>query len=411
MIDRVAIDSLFPVDLPEPDYWEAKYPARDIPEGAKVTRFAPSPTGSLHIGGVYTATIAKAVAQYSGGSYFVRIEDTDQSREVAGAAEQFPRALAYFRIESDETDSNSGWGPYRQSARAAIYLTYVRELLHRGRAYLCFCTKQELAMISDEQTAAKIPTGYYGEWARWRDAPAERVLAELSEGTPYVVRFRSPEVTGRVRYQDGIRGWIEQDDNRNDAVILKTSATEPRLPTYHLAHAVDDHLMRVNEVIRAEEWISSVPLHHQLFDALGFERLPYSHVAPLMKMAGSSKRKLSKRKDTEASVDFYIEAGYPADAALFYLRGLANGRLAELPISQALAEPIRLEECGVAGPLVDMVKLADISRDYIAQLDSGVLADEIAHWARTYDHELASVIESERDLMIRALDVRASGSG
>ncbi|HEY3906005.1 MAG TPA: glutamate--tRNA ligase family protein, partial [Streptosporangiaceae bacterium] len=143
---------------------------------------------------------------------------------------------------------------------------------------------------------------------------------------------------------------------------MKTSATEPRLPTYHLAHAVDDHLMRVNEVIRAEEWISSVPLHHQLFDALGFDRLPYSHVAPLMKMAGNSKRKLSKRKDTEASVDFYIEVGFPADAALFYLRGLANGRLAELPITQALAEPIRLEECGVSGPLVDMVKLADISR-------------------------------------------------
>jgi glutamyl-tRNA synthetase len=220
MIDRVTIDSLFPVDLPEPDYWEAKYPARDIPEGAKVTRFAPSPTGSLHIGGVYTATIAKAVAQYSGGSYFVRIEDTDQSREVAGAAEQFPRALAYFRVESDETDGNSMWGPYRQSARAAIYLTYVRELLRRDRAYLCFCTKQELAVISDEQTAAKIPTGYYGEWARWRDAPAERVMAELSAGTPYVVRFRSPESTGRVRYHDGIRGWIEHDDNRNDAVIL-----------------------------------------------------------------------------------------------------------------------------------------------------------------------------------------------
>jgi len=246
-----------------------------------VTRFAASPTGFVHIGGVYAATIAKAVAQHSGGSCFVRIEDTDQNREVVGAEQQFARAFAYFGIESEETDENSQCGPYRQSARAAIYVTYVRELLRRGRAYLCFCTKQELwAAISEEQTAAKVPTGHYGKWARWRDAPTERVMAELSVRTPYVVRFRSPEGAGRVRYQDGIRGWIEQGDNRNDVCHPENIGRGASAPDVPSAHAVDDHLMRVNKVIRGEEWISSVPLHHQLFDALGFPRLQYSHIAP-----------------------------------------------------------------------------------------------------------------------------------
>jgi glutamyl-tRNA synthetase len=408
MLDRALVDSLFPADLPDPAHWEWHYPPRELPEGAQVTRFAPSPTGFVHIGGVYTAMIAKDVAHRSGGTYFVRVEDTDQSREVAGVADQFERAFHYFGIESDEP-ADAPWGPYLQSARERIYLSYVRELMRRGDAYPCFCTREELAEITKRQQATKVPTGYYGSWARWRDADPDEVAAKLRGGEPYVVRFRSPGVEGRVSFVDAIRGRLEHEANRNDVVILKTSASSPRLPTYHFAHAVDEHLMRVTLVIRGEEWISSVPLHLQLFDALGFEPPTYAHIAPLMKTEGGAKRKLSKRKDPEASVDFYLDAGYPAPAVLYYLRGLANGRLAELPLEQALAEPIRLRECGVAGPLVDMVKLADISADHIATLPGPVVLDAVSDWARERDPELVEVIATNRELAERAVDVERVG--
>lgn len=404
MLDRALIDSLFPADLPDPAHWEAHYPARDLPEGARVTRFAPSPTGFVHIGGVYTATIAKDVAHGSGGVYFVRIEDTDQSREVEGVAAQFDRAFEYFGIASDES-ADAPWGPYLQSKRERVYLSYVRELMRQDLAYPCFCTREELAEMTKRQQATKIPTGYYGRWARWRDADPDEVAAKLAAGDDYVVRFRSPGTEGRVSFVDAIRGRLEHEANRNDVVILKSVTQSPRLPTYHLAHAVDEHLMRVNLVVRGEEWISSVPLHLQLFAALGFEPPTYAHVAPLMKTDGGSRRKLSKRKDPEASVDFYVDAGYPAPAVLYYLRGLANGRLAELPLEQALTEPIRLEDCGVAGPLVDMVKLADISGDHVATLSGPTVLDAVADWAAERDPELVQVIANNRELAERAIDV------
>jgi glutamyl-tRNA synthetase len=212
-----------------------------------------------------------------------------------------------------------------------------------------------------------------------------------------------------VSFTDAIRGELTLDDNRNDAVILKSSDSEPRLPTYHFAHAVDDHLMRVTLVIRGEEWISSVPLHLQLFDALGFPRVRYAHVALLMKQDGGSRRKLSKRKDPEASVSFYIEQGFPAPAVQYYLRGLANGRLAEMPLDQALAEPIRLSEMGTAGPLVDMVKLDDICADYIATLPGEQILDEVITWARRYDPDLVPILEAERPLALRALAIEREG--
>ncbi|MCP2163438.1 glutamate--tRNA ligase [Goodfellowiella coeruleoviolacea] len=410
MSDRATIDALFPADLPEPGHWEQRYPPRQLPEGAKVTRIGPSPTGFMHIGGIYVGMIDRDVAHRSGGTYLVRVEDTDQTREVEGAVEQFERAFDYFAIQPDEAEGTGAYGPYHQSRRSEIYLTYVRELLRQGKAYLCFATKEELAEITAKQQAAKLPTGYYGRWAIWRDAPAEEVQARLAAGDPYVVRFRSPGQPGeRVRFTDAIRGELEHDANRNDAVILKSSDQEPRLPTYHFAHAVDDHLMRVNLVIRGEEWISSVPLHLQLFDALGFERIEYAHIAPLMKQAGGGKRKLSKRKDPEASVDFYVEAGYPAEAVQYYLRGLANGRLAELPLRQALDEPINLAECGVAGPLVDLVKLEDISADHIATLSGETVLAAVRAWADRYDQELGQVLDAERELALRALAVEREG--
>ena len=410
MLSQHLIDSLFPPDLPDPELWERRYPPRELPAGAEVTRFSPSPTGFLHIGGVYVATVDVDVARHSGGRYLVRLEDTDRARVTEGAAEQFAEAFAYFSIVPDEDDQTGRYGPYAQSGRAETYLTYVRELLRRGQAYPCFATKQDLEEIAARQRAAGALPGYYGTWAIWRDAPEEQVAERLAAGDSYVVRFRSPGAAGaRVTFTDAIRGELTLDDNRNDAVILKSSDSEPRLPTYHFAHAVDDHLMRVTLVIRGEEWISSVPLHLQLFDALGFPRVRYAHVALLMKQDGGSRRKLSKRRDPEASVTFYIEQGFPAPAVQYYLRGLANGRLAEMPLDQALAEPIRLSEMGTAGPLVDMVKLDDICADYVATLPGEQILDEVITWARRYDPDLVPILEAERPLALRALAIEREG--
>ena len=412
MLSVELIDSLFPADLPSPAHWEARYPARTLPAGAEVTRFAPSPTGWLHIGGIFTAGVNQDIARHSGGRYLLRVEDTDRERFEEGALAQFEAGLEYFGIAADESDAAGGeYGPYTQSARAAIYETYARELMRQGKAYPCFETPaQAEARVARQKAVGALP-GYYGDWAVWRDAPEDQVRARLEAGDPYVIRFRSPGIGGvRVSYTDLIRGEISADDNRNDVVLLKRSDAELRLPVYHFAHAVDDHLMGVTLVIRAEEWISSVPLHHQLFDALGFPRIPYAHVAPLMKQDGGSRRKLSKRKDPEASVGYYLEQGFPADAVLYYLRGLANGRLTEMPLPQALAEPLRLAEFGVAGPLLDMVKLDDISADYVASLPGADILDRVLTWALEYDKDLASVVSAERDLALRALAVEREGA-
>jgi glutamyl-tRNA synthetase len=363
---------------------------------------------------VFTATVNLDIARHTGGVYLVRIEDTDLSRFEEGAFSQFQASFTYFGIGPDEADGADGtpgpYGPYTQSARAGIYLTYVRELMRQGKAYPCFETREELAEIAARQKATGALPGYYGEWAIWRDAPEEQVRQRLAAGDPYYIRFRSPGIGGhRVSFTDEIRGEITQDDNRNDAVILKSSDQEPRLPTYHFAHAVDDHLMRVTLVIRGDEWVSSVPLHHQLFDALGFPRVRYAHVAPLMKQDGGSRRKLSKRRDPESSVAYYIEQGIPVEAVQYYLRGLANGRLAEMPLPEALATPLRLSEFGVAGPLLDVVKLDDISADFVATLPGAQILDRVLPWADSYDPDLAKVLRAERDLALRALVIEREG--
>ena len=402
MLTTEVINKLFDAELPEPSHWESSYPSRNLPAGAIVTRFAPSPTGFLHTGGVFVATLGKNLAHHSGGSYFIRIEDTDQAREVPGSREQFARAFKYFDIESDENDSNSTWGPYEQSKRELIYHTYARELLRAGRAYPCFCTREELAHMTEEQNAAKVQTGYYGEWARCRNLSQTEVINRLEAGKPYTIRFRSPDgPPGRVEFVDLIRGRIEHQDNSNDAVLLKSSDQSPRLPTYHFAHVVDDTLMRVTVVLRGEEWISSVPLHLQLFNALGFEPIPYAHIAPLMKFDGASRRKLSKRKDNEADVAYYIESGYPAGAVLHYLRGLANSRFAEMSFEESASAALSLSDCGVAGPIFDLVKLESISREFIAQLPISDGIDSLLTWAREYDPELATLLTSNLPLVRR----------
>jgi glutamyl-tRNA synthetase len=414
------IDELFPQDLPEPAHWEQRYPPRALPPDAKVTRLGPSPTGSVHIGQIYMAMIDRDIAHRSGGRYLLRIEDTDQAREVEGALEQFTRAFDYFGLTPDEEVGRGDYGPYRQSERSAIYVSYARELLRQGKAYLCFATTEELADMRKRQQAAKVPPGYYGQWAMWRDATPGQVQAKLAEGAPFAIRFRSPGVPGRrVEFDEAIRGRLAAEDNYNDVVILKSSESPAhstgRLPTYHFAHAVDDHLMRVNLVIRGEEWLPSVPMHLQLFDALGFKPPAYAHTALLMKQIPGggkgkvSKRKLSKRKDPETTVDFYLQAGYPAKAVLYYLRGLANGSLAEMPLDEALAAPIRLSELGGAGPLIDPVKLEDISADHIATLSGQEILAAVQTWAAQYDPELAAVLDSNQDLALAALAVEREG--
>ncbi len=407
MLPHDLLDRLLP-DTEPIERWEQASPPRDLPDGAEVTRFAPSPTGWLHIGGVYTATVAKELAERSGGSFFVRIEDTDQARAIDGSDEHFARAFAHFGIEPThppQSDAALAWGPYRQSERAEIYRSHVRALLERGAAYPCFATKDEVAEITARQEAAKVDLGYWGEWAIWRDAPAERVEAALDAGSPFVIRFRAPDEPGRVAFDDEIRGRIEADDNRNDTVLLKTSADPVPLPTYHLAHVVDDHLMRVTLVLRGDEWISSVPLHLQLFAALGFAPVRYAHVAPLMKGEGKSRRKLSKRKDPEASVDFWMAEGYPVGAVRHYLRGLANSRLADLPFAEAAAEPLRLEEFGASGPLVDIPKLDDIAADFVATLPASEIRHDLLEWADEHDPDLAAILRAHGDQVLAVIDV------
>ena len=412
-LDRALVDSLFPADLPEPAELEERYPPRSLADGALVTRFGPSPTGFVHVGGLYTAMVSRDLAHSSRGVYILRIEDTDQTREVEGADAQFARAFEAFDLMPDEGDlpePHGAYGPYHQSARAPIYQAYVRELMRTGAAYPCFATKEELAEISEAQRTLKLPTGYYGRWAPWRDASEDDVRAALEAGKPWVARFRSEGKVGeRVAFTDRLRGRVESEDNHNDVVILKTSEARVRLPTYHFAHAVDDHLMRVNLVVRTEEWLSSVPVHRQLFAALGFEQVDYAHLAPLMKQEGGSKRKLSKRKDAEASVDFYLEAGYPVPAVQYYLRGLANPRLAEMPLPEALATPLRLDEFGLAGPLVDTVKLSDISADHIATLPGPEVLAGVRAWAAEYDPEIVKVLDANPELALAAIDVERVG--
>ena len=397
MLTAEFIDTLFDPELPEPSHWESVYPLRSLPPGAVVTRFGPSPTGFLHTGGVYIATLGKNLAHHSGGSYFIRIEDTDQAREVPGSREQFAVAFKYFDIESDENDSNSKWGPYEQSKRELIYHTYARELLRSGHAYPCFCSREELAQMTEAQTAAKLHTGYYGSWARCRHLTQAEIASRLEAGKTYTIRFRSPAgpphaPPGRIEFLDLIRGRIEHQDNVNDIVLLKSSDQSPRLPTYHFAHVVDDNLMRVNVVLRGEEWISSVPVHLQLFKALGWEPIPYAHIAPLMKFDGASRRKLSKRKDHEADVAYYMKSGYPAGAVLHYLRGLANSKFAEMSFAESASSALSLSDCGVAGPIFDLVKLESISREFIAQLPTEVALESLLVWAREHDSELAAIV-------------------
>ena len=308
------------------NYYEEKYPERNLPEGAIVTRYAPSPTGFMHIGGLYQALIAIKVSKQTNGVCFLRVEDTDQKREIENGVKEIIKSLKDFGLEPDEgmiseNEDKGNYGPYKQSQRKEIYQAYAKYLIEQGKAYPCFCTPEEVEEIRAKQEAAKVRPGYYGVWAKCRHVTVEDAIQRIQNGEKYIIRFKSPgREDKKIKHHDVIKGNVDFPENDQDIVIIKADG----LPTYHFAHAVDDHLMHTTHVIRGDEWLSSVPLHLQLFHELGFKAPKYAHIAPIMKNDEGNKRKLSKRKDPEAAVSYYAKEGIPADAVKEYLLNICN---------------------------------------------------------------------------------------
>ena len=408
-------DLIFP-DAKEISYYEEKYPERNLPEGAKVVRFAPSPTGFVHIGGLYQSIINRTIANQTKGVFILRIEDTDQKRQIENGVVQIVDALKDFDICFDEgmineTESKGDYGPYKQSDRKEIYQAYAKYLIEQGRAYPCFATPEELEEMRSKQEAAKIRPGYYGVWATYRDLSVEEAADRIKKGEPYIVRFKSMgNEEKRIKHHDVIKGNIDFPENDQDIVIIKADG----LPTYHFAHAVDDHLMRVNLVIRADEWLSSLPLHLELFKTLGFQAPKYAHTASIMKEDDGKKRKISKRKDPEAAVSYYHEEGIPSIAVSEYLMNIANSNFEswrkanpDLAISEF---PFALNKLSVSGAVFDMVKLLDVSKNVISKYTKEKVYQEALTWAKRYDAELTSLLEKNAEYALAVLGIERGGN-
>ena len=382
-------------------YYEEKYPERNLPEGAIVTRFAPSPTGYVHIGGLYQSQIAWKMAEQTKGVVFLRIEDTDQKREVQDATIGIVNSLKDFKIDFDEgmlneQEEKGAYGPYKQSLRKEIYQAYAKYFIENNLAYPCFATEKELEEMREKQETAKIRPGYYGVWAKYRNLPIEEAAQKIKAGEPYIIRFKSRgNEEKKIRHQDLIKGKVDFPENDQDIVIIKADG----LPTYHFAHLVDDHLMRTTVVIRGDEWLSSVPLHLQLFQAAGFKAPRYAHIAPLMKMDEGGKRKISKRKDKEVAVSYYHEQGIPPEAVCEYLLNIANSNFESWRKANPLVDlkefELQFNKMGVSGALFDMVKLLDISKTIISRFDAEKVYNETLSWATKYDSELLKLLENK----------------
>ncbi len=393
---------LFPDVTETVEDLEARFPARNLKEGARVTRFAPSPTGFLHIGGLFSALISKLNAATTGGVFLLRIEDTDKKREITDGVSEIIKGLGAFGIDIDEgvigfEQETGDYGPYQQSRRAGIYHVVAKRLVEQGLAYPCFCSEETLSAIREEQEKAGTPIkGYFGKWARCRDLTFEQQRERIESGAPYTLRLRSfGSEDKRISFDDLIKGKIEMPENTQDVVLLKTDG----IPTYHFAHAVDDHFMRTTHVIRGDEWISSVPLHIQLFKTCGFRVPKYAHISPVMKEENGGKRKLSKRKDPEAAVTYYAEQGYPKESVLEYLLTLANSNFEDWrranPDAPQSDFPFNLKKMSVSGALFDLTKLTDVSKNVISRFTAEkVLADTLA-WAKEYDPVLAELLGAD----------------
>ncbi|NLM49419.1 MAG: glutamate--tRNA ligase [Clostridiaceae bacterium] len=402
---------LFPEITLTPQDLEKKYPRRNLPEGARVTRFAPSPTGFLHIGGLFAAMISKVWAEKSGGVFYLRIEDTDKKREIENGVKIIIDGLSDFGITFSEgmtgNDTEVGdYGPYLQSKREEIYKTYAKDLVAKGLAYPCFMTEEELEEIRIKQEELKLTPGIYGEFAKCRDLSIDAVKERLNKNLPYVIRLKSGgNIENRIVLDDLIKGEISMPENNLDIVLLKSDG----IPTYHFAHAVDDHLMGTTDVIRGDEWISSYPIHYELFKVLGFTMPRYAHISPIMKQDNGGKRKLSKRKDPEAAVSYYHEMGYPKEAVIEYLMTLANSNFedwrAQNPTADINEFPFELSKMSPSGALFDLVKLTDISKNYISKLNCETLYNMLTSWAKEYDKEFLSLLEKDPQYAKRILNI------
>ena len=408
--ERMA-ELLLPNITKDPAYYESLYPARQLPEGARVVRVAPSPTGYLHLGTLFAALVNRITATSSGGIFFTRIEDTDKKREIEGGIENIIGGLDRFGIKIDEgfisgTEESGEYGPYQQSRRAEIYQCFAKSLIKQGLAYPCFCTAEDLDKVRTYQEENKIRTGYHGEFAKHRNITVEEAEKLIKEGKEFVVRLKSPgNEENRIIYEDGIKGKIEMPENDEDFVLLKSDG----IPTYHFAHAVDDHLMHTTHVMRGDEWISSVPKHIQLFKLLGFKVPKFAHIAPIMKLDNGAKRKISKRKDPEAAVHFFAEQGYESEAVIEYLMTIAasdfeDWRRANPNISYKDFK-FNLKKMSVSGALFDENKLLDVSKNYIAKLKSVEVYKRLAAWAEEFDKDFAALLGKDEQFTLSMLAI------
>ena len=401
---------LFPDVTMTIDDLEAKYPARNLPEGAQVTRFAPSPTGFLHTGSLFTSMISYTLAKQSGGVYFFRLEDTDTKRTIEGSGDLLIDQLAQFGIVADEgytpNGDNGAYGPYQQSKRRDIYRVVIKQMIKDGSAYPDFCTPEDLDAIRKTQEANKVLPGYYGKYARDRNLTVDERIAKIKAGTPWVIRFRSlGDHDRKIKFNDAIRGEIELQDNDTDVVILKSDG----LPTYHFAHVVDDHFMRTTVITRGEEWIPSTPIHLGMFKSLGWHAPRYAHIPSIMKLDHGNKRKLSKRKDPEAAVSYFLEQGYEPESLLVYLMSIANSNFEEWTSANKTYDfskfAFRLKKMSLDGALFDQDKLNYFGKEMIAKTPLDKLFANVKSYAEKYDKVFYAHIESDEGYFKKILNI------
>ncbi len=414
MDHQILAELLFPHVTDTPESLEARFPARQLSEGAVVTRMAPSPTGFVHLGNLVQGMISERMAHQSGGVLFLRVEDTDAKREIPGAVEILIDSLKHYGILFDEGATHHGdsgaYGPYRQRQRADIYHVYAKLLVAQGKAYPCFCTEEEISALREQQEASKETTGYYGKYAVWRDRSIEDVKARLDAGSPWVLRFRSTgSIENQFKFDDLVKGKLTVTENDVDHVLLKSDG----IPTYHFAHAVDDHLMRTTHVVRGDEWLPSLPFHIQLFGALGFKLPKYVHIGPLMKMDGTSKRKLSKRKDPELALTYYKAEGFPIQAVQEYLMTVLNSNFEDWrranPDASMLNFNFSPKKLNPAGSLFDYAKLTDVSKNVISRMDAETVCTLLTEWAGEFDPDFAAKLAADRDYATQILAIGRGG--
>ena len=397
-------------NLLPPEEYEKIYPERDIDKGAEVTRLAPSPTGFIHLGNLYSALADERAAHTSGGIFYLRIEDTDEKRKVEGAVESVIRSLKYFGLKFDEgaeIDSPlNKYGPYYQRQRAEIYRSFVKKLIEEGLAYPCFCTAEELDAVREKQTENKQTTGYYGAYAKCRNLSEEQIYKNLEDKKPFVIRLKSQgSIENKFPFRDAIKGDITVTENDQDVVILKSDG----IPTYHFAHAIDDHFMRTTLVIRGEEWLSSLPIHLELHKVLGFKPPRYAHTCSLMKMDGETKRKLSKRKDPELSLDYYRKAGYYPLAVVKYLMTVLNSNFEEWSLKNPDADyrdfKFKIDKMGKSGALFDLEKLCDVSKTEISKLSAEECYGFLNSWVEEFGTDTDKARFKDKEYLVKILNL------